>query len=310
MMTMSDHPKKWRRWIREPLVQFMAIGLLLFLFYAWRGDTGTNSYRIIVTQGQLDALAARFVGIWKRPPNEQEVKYMIDDFVREEMATREATRLGLDRDDVIIRRRLRQKLEFAVEDNTNGSPPTDADLQAYLDQHAEKFRAEPQVAFRQVFLNPARRHDTITHDAKVLLARLSASDIATDAGPLGDPLMLPSEMPLSSRSDVSRLFGNGFADEVMKLKPGRWSGPIESAYGLHLVFASEEVQGRLPSLAQIRPLVEEDVLSERRDREIKAMYYRLLDRYHVTVKADTNTAAAQSSSLPTGKTTTAPKDVD
>jgi hypothetical protein len=121
---------------------------------------------------------------------------------------------------------------------------------------------------------------------------------------------LPSEIPLSSRSDVSRLFGNGFADEVMKLKPGRWSGPIESPYGLHLVFASEEVQGRLPSLAQIRPLVEEDVLSERRDRAINAMYAHLLERYQVTVKTDTNPAAAQSSSVPTGKTATAPKDVD
>jgi hypothetical protein len=79
---------------------------------------------------------------------------------------------------------------------------------------------------------------------------------------------------------------------------------------LHLVFASEEVQGRLPSLAQIRPLVEEDVLSERRGREINAMYDHLLERYHVTVKTHANAASAQSSSVPTGKTTTAPKDVD
>jgi parvulin-like peptidyl-prolyl isomerase len=122
--------------------------------------------------------------------------------------------------------------------------------------------------------------------------------------------MLPSEMPLSSRSEVAGLFGNEFAAEVLKLKPGRWSGPIESAYGLHLVFASEEVQGRLPSLTQIRPLVEEDVLSERRDREINAMYDHLLERYHVTVKADANAVAAHSSSQPAGKTITAPKDID
>jgi hypothetical protein len=310
IMTVSGNSAKWRRWVREPLVQFLAIGLLLFVVFAWFGDSGPNSNHIVVTQGQIDALAARFVGIWRRPPNEQEMKSMVDDFVREEMATREAMRIGLDRDDVIIRRRLRQKLEFLVEDTSNASPPTDAELQAYLDQHPDKFRAEPQVAFRQVFLNPTRHHDAIAHDAKVLLARLSASDAAAEIKTLGDPLMLPSEMPLSSRSDVSRLFGNGFADEVLKLESGRWSGPIESAYGLHLVFASERTEGRLPSLAQIRPLVEEDVLSERRDREIDAMYNHLLERYHVTVKTQANAAVAQASSVPAGKTITGQKDVD
>jgi hypothetical protein len=122
--------------------------------------------------------------------------------------------------------------------------------------------------------------------------------------------MLPSEVPLSSRSDVARLFGNGFANAVLKLDPGRWSGPIESAYGLHLVFQSEQVEGHLPSLSQIRPLVEEDVLNDRRDREIDAMYKQLLDRYQVTVKPHESAVSPQASSRPTGKTTTTSKDVD
>jgi hypothetical protein len=310
MKTVSDHSSKWRRWVREPLVQFMATGLLLFLFFAWRGDNGPNSSRIVITQGQIDALAAGFAGVWQRPPTGPELKSLIDDFVREELAIREAMRMGLDRDDVIIRRRLRQKLEFLVEDNITASPPTDAELQAYLNQHPDKFRTEPQVAFQQVFLNPIRRHATITHDAKVLLARLAATDAATDVKMLGDPLMLPSEMPLSTRSDVSRLFGNAFADEVLKLKPGRWAGPIRSAYGLHLVFASEQVEGRLPSFAQIRPLVEREVLSERKSRELNAMYDRLLEQYRVTIEAHTNGAASQVDSMPRTETSSMPKDLD
>jgi len=310
MTTMSDHWSKWRGWVREPLVQFMAIGLLLFLFFAWHGDNGPNSNRIVITQGQIDALAAGFAGVWQRPPTGPELKSLIDDLVREELAIREAMRMGLDRDDVIIRRRLRQKLEFLVEDNITASPPTDAELQAYLNQHPDKFRTEPQVAFQQVFLNPIRRHATITHDAKVLLAQLSASDAATDIKMLGDPLMLPSEMPLSTRSDVSRLFGNAFADQVLKLKPGGWAGPIQSAYGLHLVFASEHVEGRLPSLARIRPLVEREVLSERKSRELNAMYDRLLERYRVTIEAHTNGAAAQAGSMPRIETSSMPKDLD
>jgi hypothetical protein len=309
---MPDIPNKLRRWVREPLVQFMAIGLVLYLLFAWHGDTGPNSYRIVITQGQVDALAASFVGVWQRPPNEQELKSLVDDFVREEIATREAMRMGLDRDDVVIRRRLRQKVEFLTEDISTASPPTDAELQAYYNQHPDKFRTEPAMAFRQVFLNPSRRHGETVHDAKLLLARLSPTGASADIKTLGDPLMLPSEMPLSSRSEVARLFGNGFADEVMKLTPGRWSGPIESAYGLHVVFATERAEGRLPSLAQLRPIVEREVLSDRETHDLDAMYDQLLKRYQVTMEAhDSGTAAAaQVRSMPATKTVNAPKDVD
>ena len=309
---MSDQPSKFRRWIREPLVQFMAIGFVLYLILAWRGDNGQNSNRIVITQGQVDALAAGFAGIWQRPPSEHELKSLVDDFVREEIATREAMRMGLDRDDVVIRRRLRQKMEFAIEDDTNASPPTDAELQEYLNQHSDKFRAEPQIAFRQVFLNPTRRHAETAHDAKVLLARLSTTGAAADTKSLGDPLMLPSAMPLSTRSEVAHLFGNGFADEIMTLTPGLWSGPIESAYGLHIVFASNRMEGRVPSLAQIRPMVEREVLSERQTREIESMYEQLLKHYHVTMERHASGAAtsAQASSTPAAKTIATPKDID
>lgn len=313
MTTTSDQPKarpRWGRWLGEPLVQFLAIGILLFLIFAWRGDNGLTSNRIVITQGQVDALAAGFAGVWQRPANEQELKSLVDDFVREEMATREAMRMALDRDDVVIRRRLRQKVEFLTEDISNASPPTDAELRTYLNQHPDKFRTEPAVAFRQVFLDPSRRHAATAHDAKLLLARLSTSGADADIKTLGDPLMLPSEMPLSSQSEVARTFGNGFADEVLRLEPGRWAGPIESAYGLHIVFASQRVEGQLPSLAQIRPLVEREVLSDRQTRELDTMYSQLLKRYHVTMEAHASGAGAQASSTRAAKTTTAPKDID
>jgi hypothetical protein len=307
---MSDQSSKFRRWIREPLVQFIAIGLVLYLIFAWRGETGPNSNHIVITQGQVDALAAGFVGVWQRPPSEQELKSLVDDFVREEIATREAMRIGLDRDDIVIRRRLRQKMEFLTEDISNASLPTDAELQNYLKQHPDKFRTEPAVAFRQVFLNPNQRATATAHDAKLLLARLSTIGPDVDIKTLGDPLMLPREMPLSSRTEVARLFGNGYADEVLKLTPGQWSGPVQSAFGLHLVFASARVEGRLPSLAQIRPLVEREVLSERQTRELDAMYDQLLKRYQITMETHAIGAAVQASSTPALKSVTAPKDID
>ncbi len=277
-----------KTWLREPLIHFLTIGALIFLaFYLWRGG-GPGTNRIVITPGQIDSMAARFTRTWQRPPTGQELKGLIDDYVRGEIAAREARALGLDRDDAIIQRRLRQKLEFLAEDAFNAQPPTDAELQAWLALHPDPFRIEPGMAFRQVYLNPDRRGESIAGDAEKLLRHLSAAGPAVDIGRLGDSLMLPQEVSLSPRSDVSRLFGRRFADAIISLEKGRWSGPIRSAYGLHLVYVRERTAGRMPDLAEIRPLVEREFLAERRKRELEAMYERLLERYHVTMQEPTD----------------------
>lgn len=133
------------RWLREPLVHFLAIGALLFALSQWRSGTGTSE-RIVITAGTIDALAAGFERTWLRPPTDEELKEQIDDYVRAEAAAREAVALGLDRDDTIVRRRLQQKLEFMTEEEVDAPPPDDAALQAWLDAHPNAFRTlEGQV---------------------------------------------------------------------------------------------------------------------------------------------------------------------
>jgi hypothetical protein len=116
------------RWLREPLVQFLLIGALLFIVFDLRGGDARGGRSIVVTPGQVDSVAAGFLRTWNRPPNEQELKAQLDEFVREEIAVREAVDLGLDRDDTVIRRRLRQKFEFAAEAAFDATLPTDAEL--------------------------------------------------------------------------------------------------------------------------------------------------------------------------------------
>ena len=270
--------------LREPLVHFLLLGGLLFLFFEWRGSGGPTSSRIAITPGLVEHLASGFGRTWQRPPTDAELKGLIDDYVKEEIATREAVGMGLDRDDTIIRRRLRQKLEFLAEDAASAAPATDAELRAWLDKHPESFRAEPRLAFRQVYVSPERRGASAGSDAETLLARLRAKgrDATTDG--LGDPSMLPAELPLGPRRDVSRTFGEAFAEELMKLEPGQWTGPVESPYGLHLVLVQERVAGTAPELADIRPLVEREVLAERRKRDLDALYERFLQKYTVTIE--------------------------
>jgi hypothetical protein len=275
----------FRRLLREPLAQFLLLGGLLFLYFQWRGGSGgPGSTRIVITPGMIEHLTSGFARTWQRPPTDAELKGLIDDYVKEEIATREAVDMGLDRDDTIIRRRLRQKLEFLVEDAAGAAAPTHAELQAWLDKHPESFRAEPQVAFRQVYVNPERHGANFRADAEKLLARLRAAGPDASIDRLGDPTMLPVEQPLEPLREVSRSFGEEFAQELMKIEPGRWTGPVESPYGLHLVLVGERLAASLPELSTVRPQVERELTAERRKKELLALYERLLEKYTVEIE--------------------------
>jgi hypothetical protein len=270
--------------LREPLVHFLALGAILFLFFAWKGGTGPGSTRITITPGLVDHLASGFARTWQRPPTQAELKGLIDEHVKEEIAAREATAMGLDRDDAIIRRRLRQKMEFLVEDAVDQGQPTDADLQAWLDEHEDAFQAESRVAMRQVYVSGERRGASAHADAQRLLSRLRSAGPSAKTDALGDSSMLPGELPLGPLSEVARAFGTGFAAKVDALAPGQWSGPIESPYGLHLVLVTERVAPTRPALADVRPLVEREYLAERRKAQLQALYERLLKKYTVSIE--------------------------
>ncbi len=184
---MSESPRSPGRWWREPLVHFLVIGAVLFVaFDRWGGGAGTA--RIVITPGQIDALTSGFTRTWQRAPTEQELKGLLDDHVREEIATRESMAMGLDKDDTVIRRRLRQKFEFVAEDAIDATPPTRADLEAWLRAHPETFRRDPEVSFRQVYLSPERRGASMPRDVASLLEQLTARGEDATIDDVGDPL--------------------------------------------------------------------------------------------------------------------------
>jgi hypothetical protein len=286
------------RWLREPLVQFLLIGAVLFIAFDLRGGGEGGGQRIVVTPGQVDAVAAGFSRTWNRPPSEQELKAQLDEYVREEIAVREAVALGLDRDDTVIRRRLRQKFEFAAEDAFEATPATDAELQAFLDTYPDNFRTEPRFSLRQVHLGP-QRGKALQDDARQMLDRLQAAGPDAEIRSLSDSRLLPAGLEHTGLGEVARIFGDEFAAELLKAEPGRWVGPVRSGYGLHLVIVDSRDGGQLPALADVRPLVERDFMAERRKRALDAMYARLLARYPVVIERRSPAAASAAASGPT-----------
>lgn len=289
--TGSDQSMGLGRLLREPLVHFLLLGGLMFLLGWGTGSgAGPETNRIVVTPGHVEQMVTTFARTWQRPPTERELEGLIQDFIREEVFYREALALGLDRDDVIIRRRMRQKMEFLTADVAEASRPTDEQLATYLRGNAEAYAIPPRLDLEQVYFSPDRRGaDEAATDARRLRERLASEPAATagsaaDPTRFGDSSLLPSRLRDVTPDEIARQFGQEFAADVAELEAGEWHGPIRSGYGLHVVRVTRRVEGRPAELAEVRPAVERDWMAERRRETEDAVFDRLLDNYTVVIE--------------------------
>jgi hypothetical protein len=273
-----------KRLITEPLVHFLLLGGLLFAVFSLRADRGRPAGdAIVVSEGKIAHLAALFARTWQRPPTRSELEGLVADTIREEAAYREALALGLDRDDTIVRRRLRQKLEFMAEDLADQIEPGTETLAAYLAAHPEDFRVAPRLTFHQVYLNPEAHGDSLEADAADLRSFLNAEpDVA--AHEFGDGSLLEHVLRDITPRQVANLFGPGFAERIVTIEPGRWEGPIASAHGVHLVFVDRRTESYLPELEAVRAKVRREWENARREALLEQYYEGLLGKYAVTIE--------------------------
>ena len=264
--------------LREPLLHFLLIGAALFMVFGLVNDRtfGDADTRIVVSAGRIEQLSIIFAKTWQRPATPEELQGVVDDFVLEEIYYRQAMAMGIDRDDTVIRRRLRQKLEFLTDDMAAAVAPTDAELTTYLATNADVFRRDTTYTFEQMYFNPDRP-DSNVHLAEILAALRDGNDAVGDSG------LLPRYYEATPAQSVDGSFGVGFSASLDALPTGEWQGPIESGLGLHLVQLRARVHGTLPDLTDIRPIVEREWANEKRLETRRLINEQLLSDYEVVV---------------------------
>ena len=151
-----------------------------------------------------------------------------------------------------------------------GSPiPRTACFEAYFEANVARFAEAPSISFSQVYFNAESRRDAAA-DAAAAISLLNAGAKEDE---VGDRFLLGSQTARADRQAVSNMFGDEFADIVLEIEPGKWSGPIKSGYGMHVVL----VTGREASDPPAFDMVRDRVLAEwRRDNEKKVARTTLL----------------------------------
>jgi hypothetical protein len=275
----------FKRIVRDPLFHFLLLGAAIFVIYGFAKRHSTDKPgEIVVTQGTIENLVTGFTRTWQRPPAEEELLGLVRDYIREEAAYREALAMGLDRDDMIVRRRLRQKLEFLSDDLVSRTEPSDKDLQAFLEGHPELFRKEALFSFQQIYLNPQLHGPNLSSDESRLLNRLQRAGQNSDATALGDPFLLPQSFQNISLAEVKKAFGEQFASALSSLPVDQWGGPVNSSYGAHFILVSQHSTGYLPPLADVRDQVRREWLDAKRIEATDRFYEAILRRYTVKIE--------------------------
>jgi hypothetical protein len=267
---------------REPLVHFLLIGLALFLFYRWVAPPAQEPDRIVVDASALATLASQFEATWSRPPTDAELAGLVDSYVRDEVLYREGVALGLARDDAVIKRRVRQKLEVLAEEESSALAPTEAELAAHLKDNPERFRQPPVLSFEQVVFDAPAPGDG---SGAALEAAKAALKEGADPGTVGRRSMLPGRSERRPLDLVAREFGDEFAHALADAPTQEWFGPVPSVFGVHLVRISERTPGYLPTLDEARKAVTSDWENTRRQAAVEANYQRLLEGYEVVVES-------------------------
>lgn len=275
------------RILREPFLHFILGGALIFAAYAWLHPAAAptaDPNQIVLTQNDLRQLAVQWIAQGRSPPSKDEMQDLVDQKISEEVLSREAVAMGLDKDDAIIRRRLAQKMAFLAEDIAALQNPNENELRSWYAENASRFAVPPRASFRHLYFSSDRgakaRESAVDALAKVAGKPSNSPDLAVAAP---DAFMFQDYYADRDPTQVTREFGPEFAKALFELKPGAWQGPIQSGYGWHLVFVEASEPSRVPPFEEVAPDVKSAWLDQKQ-RDLKRVALDAMRaRYSVVV---------------------------
>jgi hypothetical protein len=268
------------RLLKEPLLHFVMLGGLLFASYSAFGTARQEAQPqpvIRMTAADAEWLKTMWTRQWRRPPTDEELTGLIADHLKEEVLAHEAKALELDVGDTIVRRRLAQKMAFLIDDTIRTAEPPEPELRILYETRLDLVRTPARVSFTQVFF---RREDG---DSRARASLVALSDAASTPSEEGDRLLLGDTFADQDEPALTNLFGAAFAQAVLALPAGRWSGPIESGYGLHLVKVTAVSSPQARQFAEVRERLAEEWRRNRQETAQTQLLQGLMRKYQVVV---------------------------
>ena len=265
-----------RKILNEPLVHFGILGFLLFILFSIINPEESNS-KIVIDEYDISEISSKWKMQWQREPTPQELKGLLDNYIKQEIYYREALEMNLDHNDEVIRRRLSQKMQFLTQDLVESAVPDDEELQKFMDKNREKYLTEQRYSFKHLYFSPDLRSDP-KKDAELALKNPKNKY---------DDLPVRFEFVKMDASRIRAELGESFVTSLSELEASsNWQGPIRSGFGYHLVLLTEVVAAEPKSLDKIRETVINDYQYDLMERVNDELFESLIEKYEIVIDLD------------------------
>lgn len=274
----------------HPLVHIIIFGFLLaiVLFILLGPPTSPEASRqVIINDSDITQLRAAWMRQWKREPTPEELRGQIQQFIREEVLYREAVARGFDKDDMIVRRAMQRKMEFLGEAQVAQEAPTDEEIQSYFALRQERYRVPAVLSFAQLYFNIDKQGEQTEAEALQILAELQKLPPKPEMlREMGDASLLQNHYAEQTEQQISSAFGEDFRQAVLQLEPETWQGPIQSGYGLHLVYVFSRQDSYIPEWQAIKMLLLDDMAREAKKAAKELFYTEILRNYEIVYRGE------------------------
>ncbi len=279
-----------KKLISNPILHVVFFGFalaILLLLLVGPPTSGEDSKRVVITDSDIDQLRISWMRRWMREPTPEELRGQLEAFVREEVLYREALARGYDKDDMVVRRAMQQKMNFLGQSQVSNEEPTDAEIEAYFALRREQYRMPAVTSFAHIYFNADMRGEQTITDAEAALKKLA------DVGPelriisrYGDRFLLQNYYVEQSEGDIRAVFGADFAAALQQIPANKWQGPIRSGYGYHLVYVYSRAESSVPDWQSIRQKIVQDMTYEARNAAQELFYTEILRNYQIIYRGE------------------------
>ncbi len=266
-----------KRILKEPLFHFLLIGAGLFLLYNIVNTEQTKN-EIVIDNYLINELSTKWEMKRNREPSFEEMIGLVALYIEQEILYTEALFMNLDHNDEIIKRRLAQKMEFLSDDLAESLQPTEDMLQEYYKKNKENYAKPSVFTFKQVYFSENKRASAI-EDAKIALENEQPEN-------LGDHLYYPTQYTETDALKIATDFGYAFAASLDTLAIGKWSGPVRSGYGIHIVFIENKQPSGFYSYEEVSNRVNVDYNFHASKKFKKELIASLLTNYEISFDLD------------------------
>ncbi len=269
----------FKRLLKDPLFHFLVLGGILYFTSVIWGKNAPPKNQIQITQLEQKHLADLFEITWQRPPSADELTNLIAEHIKEEVYYREALALGLDDNDTIVRRRMRQKLEFMQEDLSSAKQASEQDLREYYRANKDKYFTNHLISFSQslVSTGQGKQSQAVTQAVKKLQNGVRPAQLSLSS-------LLPVSLKLETKKSIANTFGDGFLQQILQLETQKWHGPISSAFGTHVVYVNQNQAAKPLNFEAARTKINIDLIQMRREKSAEQYYQTLKGKYHITIE--------------------------